>query len=159
MMIRVLMVLGLILLLAACGTDEASKDPESEPTNGQANEQPEKPSEGNGIVAGQMELNVLSFEEDKVIIELKNQMERPQVMEFTSGQQYDMWIRDENGKEVFHWGEGKMFTQAMKTETIEPGGSKAFTVALPKLDPGTYKIRFKVTSKPPFETTFKQTIE
>ncbi len=161
-MLRLLSIVGLIILLTACGTTENHEEPASEPTNGQASEKPEKPEkppEGNEIVAGELELNVVSFTNDKAVIELKNQTERAQNLEFTSGQQYDMWIMDENGQQVFHWGEGKMFTQALKTETIEPGESKSFNVAIPQLEPGTYQIRFKVTSKPPFETTFKQTIE
>ena len=158
-MFRLLSILGLVMILSSCGTSETKKEPAAEPANGQASEQPEKPHEGNGIVAGEIELNVLSFTDNKAVIEMKNQTEHEQVLEFSSGQQYDMWIQDENGKQVFHWGEGKMFTQALKSETLEPGGSKSFNVALPQLNPGTYTVRFKVTSKPAFEKSFKQTIE
>lgn len=161
-MLRLLSIIGLIIILSACGSTETNEQPASEPANGQASEKyekPEKPPEGNEIVAGALELNIVSFTNEKAEIELKNQTENAQVLEFTSGQQYDMWIKDESGKQVFHWAEGKMFTQAMKTETLQPGESKVFSVAMPKLEPGTYTIRFKVTSHPSFEKTFKQTIE
>ncbi|WP_408009644.1 BsuPI-related putative proteinase inhibitor [Pseudalkalibacillus sp. A8] len=150
----------LVLLLTACGTSNQPEEPESQPTNGQANEDKEdKNSEGNDSVADELKLNVVSFTKNKAVIELKNETGKTQELQFSSGQQYDMWITDQDGKQVFHWGEGKMFTQALKTITIEPGQTETFEVDIPELEPGTYKVKFKVTSKPPIETTFTQTIE
>ncbi|WP_349409721.1 BsuPI-related putative proteinase inhibitor [Pseudalkalibacillus sp. SCS-8] len=154
-MVRIATIIGLVIILSACGSGEQTKSPSAEPVNGQAQEEK---SEGNENVAGEVELKVVSFTNDQAVIELQNQTEKPLELEFTSGQQYDMWIKNESGETVFHWGEGKMFTQALKKETIEPGGKRTFTVAIPELDPGTYNVRFKVTSVPSFETTFKQTI-
>ncbi|WP_261130026.1 BsuPI-related putative proteinase inhibitor [Bacillus sp. Marseille-Q3570] len=150
----------LVLLLTACGTSNQPEEPESQPTNGEAGEDnKEKSSEGNDSVSDELQLNVVSFTDNKAVIELQNQTQSSKELQFSSGQQYDMWITDQDGKEVFHWAEGKMFTQALKTITIEPGQKHTFEVDIPKLDPGTYKVRFKVTSKPPIETSFTHTIE
>ncbi|WP_257348311.1 BsuPI-related putative proteinase inhibitor [Pseudalkalibacillus decolorationis] len=156
-----LIIICMILLLTACGTgtdtDQTSNPPKAEPTNGQANEKSEPG--GHGIIAGKMEVNVVSFEPNKAVFEIKNQTERVVELEFTSGQQYDLWITDEAGNEVFHWAEGKMFTQALKTVKVAQAETLTYEVNYPELEPGTYEFKFKVTSKSPIEHTFKETVK
>lgn len=41
-------------------------------------------------------------------------------LEFRSGAHADVAVNDD-GTEVWRWGEGRMFTQAIETETLAPG--------------------------------------
>lgn len=44
-------------------------------------------------------------------------------LQFASGQTYDFVVLDSAGREVWHWAEGRMFTQALQNRVIDGGDS------------------------------------
>ena len=68
-------------------------------------------------------------------------------MHFPDGQTHDIVVLDSAGREVWRWAEGRMFTQAHKTEVV-PGG-EAFRVReewRSSQPPGRYTAVFTVRS-------------
>lgn len=78
------------------------------------------------IVAGRFETRVAyEIRENKVVFdfELMSHYTRPQDLTFSSGQQFELTITDEKGEEVYKYSDGKFFTMALVTRTINPGES------------------------------------
>lgn len=55
--------------------------------------------------------------------ELTNHYSQSKELQFSSGQQFEVTITDEGGKEVYKFSDGKFFTQALIFKNIEPGES------------------------------------
>ena len=58
-------------------------------------------------------------------------------LEFRSGQTADIVVYAD-GEEVWRWSDDRMFTQAIQTETIEPGESCAREMVWDDPEPGEY---------------------
>lgn len=58
---------------------------------------------------------------------IRNTSALPLSLVFNSGQQYDLAIRDESGRQVFLWSEGKFFTLALTRLDLSPG-EKTFLI-------------------------------
>ncbi|WP_161524639.1 BsuPI-related putative proteinase inhibitor [Alteribacter lacisalsi] len=109
------------LALAACGTGD-------DPTGGSAD-----PDEENGEEQSEEEASVSEYdltftmyvEEDgdtlRTIMTIENETDEEIRLDFASSQEYDVVI-EEDGSTVYQYSEGQMFTQALVSETIEPGG-------------------------------------
>ncbi|NIP59516.1 MAG: hypothetical protein GWM92_10830 [Gemmatimonadetes bacterium] len=69
--------------------------------------------------------------------------------EFTSAQRYDFLVMDSEGDELWRWSEGRMFTMALGTETVEPGETLAYTETLGEglPEPGRYRIEGVLTAR------------
>lgn len=86
-------------------------------------------------------------------ITLTNQTAEPIELTFNSGQLFDIYLYDSNDNLVNQWSNGRMFTQAFQTITLEPGQKKRFgdSIGLTdlegnQLDIGSYKLRIEVKS-------------
>ena len=107
------------------GNDNSNANDEN---NGNANEI--EIGEGENI----MEAEGLSFATEAeidgetltVTMKLTNETDDVKQVEFSSGQQFDVFVTDENGNQLYHFAEGKMFTQALIMEEIKPGESLTF---------------------------------
>jgi len=78
------------------------------------------------IVAGRFETRgTYALKEDKVVFdfELMSHYTEPRDITFSSGQQFELTITDESGKEVYRYSDGKFFTMALIIKTINPGES------------------------------------
>ena len=68
---------------------------------------------------------------------------------FPTGQTYDFVILDSIGREVWHWGSGRMFTQQLRNKLFD--GGEAFDVRetwkTASLAPGRYTARGTLTSE------------
>jgi hypothetical protein len=53
--------------------------------------------------------------------ELVSHYTKPKDLLFGSGQQFELTITDEKGEEVYRFSDGKFFTLALVTETVNPG--------------------------------------
>src|SRR5262249_50509117 len=58
---------------------------------------------------------------------IRNTTSLPLSLPFNSGQQYDLAIRDEAGRQVFLWSEGKVFIQVLMRLDLNPG-EKTFVI-------------------------------
>jgi hypothetical protein len=47
-------------------------------------------------------------------------------LRFPDGQTHDFYVKDFAGKEVWRWSEGRMFTSAMRSETLKGKGQTVF---------------------------------
>lgn len=67
---------------------------------------------------------------------------------FPSGQTYDFVILDSLGREMWHWGEGRMFTQSLRNKVL--GGGETLDVEetwrAAALPPGRYTVKAVLTS-------------
>ena len=79
---------------------------------------------------------------------------------FPSGQTYDFVILDSLGAEVWRWGKGRLFTQALRNTMLSRGESISMTETwqAPSLKPGRYtavallkSVNFPVTERAEFE--------
>ncbi|MEF8782576.1 MAG: BsuPI-related putative proteinase inhibitor [Haloarculaceae archaeon] len=61
----------------------------------------------------------------------------PVDLQFRSGKVADVAVYD-RGSEVWRWSEGRMFTQAVRTETLAPGESFTHEVTWVGASPGKY---------------------
>lgn len=68
---------------------------------------------------------------------------------FPTGQTHDFVILDTTGREVWRWGNGRMFTQALRNKLLGAGGTLELEedVASAALKPGRYTARAMLTSE------------
>jgi hypothetical protein len=68
---------------------------------------------------------------------VENAGDDPVTLSFRSGMRADFAVRD-GDEELWRWSEGRMFTQALGSETIEPGGRRSFGATWAEPEPGGY---------------------
>jgi hypothetical protein len=67
---------------------------------------------------------------------------------FPSGQTYDFVVLDSTGREVWRWGKGRMFTQALRNKLLSGGESIELEETVKdQLEPGRYTARATLTSQ------------
>ncbi len=83
-----------------------------------------------------------------VVFEIFNYTDTSVTFAFNSGKRYDFIIEDRDGEEVWRWSDGKMFTQALGEESLEPRGPPlSYKVRIaPDLLSGTYTIRARLAA-------------
>jgi hypothetical protein len=88
----------------------------------------------------------------KLTFVIENRTQSDMVLRFSSGQQFDFWA-EKDGKEVWRWSRGKMFTQALTSTTLRPGEKKTFqgvwnqtTNKGEQVAPGAYDIFAQLTT-------------
>jgi hypothetical protein len=92
-----------------------------------------------------------------------NVSDKPQVLEFRSGQRFDFVIRDAQGNAVKRWSEGMSFMMMIDTVSLAPKEELSFSNALTgglllgeigkPLPPGDYTLEGILTSRPSFSAT------
>jgi len=100
-----------------------------------------------------------------ISLRIKNLGDSPVGLFFTSGQKFDIFIRDASGREIWRWSKGKAFTMALEEIQVEPGGEKKFSAQWLQLDsagkivpPGDYLVAAKCMAKG-FENVLQGTIK
>lgn len=68
---------------------------------------------------------------------VRNEGPDPVDLEFRSGKRADLVVYDE-GVEIWRWSDGRMFTQAVETETVAPGGALVHESVWDAPSPGRY---------------------
>lgn len=69
---------------------------------------------------------------------------------FRSGMLADFAVLD-GDVEVWRWSEGRMFTQALQTRSLDPGETKTVEAEWPDPDPGDYEVVATLASDPGVE--------
>jgi hypothetical protein len=59
-------------------------------------------------------------------LSVKNNTPKMLELRFPDGQTHDFVVKDFAGKEVWRWSEGRMFTSAMRSETLKGKGETSF---------------------------------
>ncbi|HEX8903853.1 MAG TPA: BsuPI-related putative proteinase inhibitor, partial [Longimicrobiaceae bacterium] len=108
---RPVLALAALALLSACVRPAAAPAPSPAPGDGAA-------GETSGPLASSLQIQATA---DGVAFSLAvtNSTQRPVTLEFRSGQTYDFGVSD-GGREVWRWSADRMFTQALRSETLGP---------------------------------------
>jgi len=88
-----------------------------------------------------------SGEPIRITFEVFNHAPTPVRFDFTSSQRYDVVIEDQQGKEIWRWSSGRMFTMALGQETVGPAKPQLTYEAeyTAKLKAGRYGIKGLLT--------------
>lgn len=62
----------------------------------------------------------------RVALRVANTGDEGLELSFPNGQTHDVVVLDDAGREVWRWSEGRLFTQAVRTQTLEGGDSVRF---------------------------------
>ncbi|PKR78323.1 hypothetical protein CEY16_00765 [Halalkalibacillus sediminis] len=131
---KILFILFTLLLVAACGTSESEEVSEgNEGTGDVVEDEKDKEQEQKEEDGADMEewVNQLDFkasvdaEKEKATfsMNLANNEEEDLEMTFSSGQQFEIVVIDpETNEEIYRFSDGRMFTEALETKTIEADG-------------------------------------
>lgn len=85
------------------------------------------------------DLEVESGDSVSFTLTVTNIDDEPREVRFRSGLEADFSVsRDE--EECWRWSDGRMFTQALRTETFAPGESTTYTESWAPSEPGTYTV-------------------
>ncbi|MDQ0257996.1 hypothetical protein J2S74_005459 [Evansella vedderi] len=130
------------LFLVACGTSEETTG--VGPGSGSESGTSDEAQKGEASMEVEDLLYELKVDVDgekvTVTMTLTNTSENVKRVEFSSGQQFDVFIRDNEGNTVYHYAEGKVFTQALILEEIAPGDTKTFEDVWVAEAPGSYTV-------------------
>ncbi|HEV2146957.1 MAG TPA: BsuPI-related putative proteinase inhibitor [Longimicrobiaceae bacterium] len=84
---------------------------------------------GGGSGALVSSLQVETFPDSvRLSLQVTNAGSQPVTLDFPSGQSFDFLVT-RGGAEVWRWSSDRMFTQALRTETLAPGETRAFDAA------------------------------
>lgn len=109
-------------------------------------------------------VELVDTESVEVYLTLTNQSSEPIELTFNSGQQFDIYFYDSHQKLVNQWSNGRMFTQAFQTISLQPGQKQRFGDRMPLTDEsgkplakGSYTIKIEVkTTTPASDALFQQ---
>ncbi len=78
----------------------------------------------------------------RITFEVFNHTPTPVRFDFNSGQRFDVVVRDGQGKEVWRWSAGRLFTMALGQESLGPARPRLTyeAVCTAELEPGRYRI-------------------
>ncbi|KZZ84611.1 BsuPI-related putative proteinase inhibitor [Bacillus sp. SJS] len=82
---------------------------------------------------------------DQAVLKLiiQNDTDIKKTFSFQTGQTYELTVLDSEGKEMYKYSKGKMFTQALREIALEPGEKKVYQEVWgydKKVSPGEYKV-------------------
>jgi len=84
----------------------------------------------------------------------------PVTLPFTSGQEYDVEVRDQEGAEVYRWSAGRAFI--FVTHSVTVSGEWSAAVSIPRPAPGSYTVQAWLTTDtgvPLYAATLPLTME
>lgn len=118
---RILLLLGPLLIgTSACTHNEAMREPiEAHP----AGSTPEAEAPAAGLVAS-VHVEMLA-DSVRFTLQVTNSRSAPAPLEFSSGQSYDFVVR-QGEREVWRWSADRMFTQALRSETLGAGETLSY---------------------------------
>ena len=84
----------------------------------------------------------------RLALHVVNNSKKRVELTFPTGQTHDFVILDTAGREVWRWGNGRMFTQALRNKLLGAGGSMELEEEIAStLKPGRYTARALLTSE------------
>jgi hypothetical protein len=105
-----------LALLAGC-QPRPNAAPAPSPAGGES-------SAGSGPLAVTFQIQP-SADSVSFVLAVTNATQQPLTLEFSSGQSYDFTVSDA-GHEVWRWSADRMFTQALRSETLGPGETRTW---------------------------------
>ena len=78
-------------------------------------------------LASSLDVTVTATKDVRFALHVTNRADRNVELMFPSGQTHEFIVRDETGRDVWRWSEGRMFTQALQSKLL--GGEETTTYA------------------------------
>jgi hypothetical protein len=133
-----------ILLLAACGQESSpNKGSDDKPVNVDKNT--------NRVTDASLTSSLVQknkAENDYLFVyTVENETEKPIKLTFTSGQTFDYILKDQAGKTIIHYSEGKSFIQVITEKELVKGAQLTHDIHLKDLEPGEYTLEAWLTAK------------
>jgi hypothetical protein len=94
-------------------------------------------------LAASLDVSVAGAREVTFALHVTNRAEKNVELMFPSGQTHDFIVQDANGREVWRWSEGRMFTQALQSKLLSGSETTTYQDAW---QPGTRTGRFTVVA-------------
>lgn len=79
-------------------------------------------------------------------IEVNNDSRKRVELNFPSGRTHEFIVLDANGKQVWRWSEGRMFTQAMQNRLLDANDSVVYSERWSPPAPGRYTLVAQLNS-------------
>ncbi|WP_158282236.1 BsuPI-related putative proteinase inhibitor [Salipaludibacillus keqinensis] len=120
--------------------DQGSSNEASEKESSDKNEE----GEDQMILESDLEYSVQLHEDgSSLIVQMKlvNVGEQTKRLEFSSGHQFDVVIRDDHGEIIYDFAEDRVFTQAFITEELAPGEELIFEDTWTDMDPSVSPLQ------------------
>ncbi len=84
----------------------------------------------------------------ELTLELRNNSDRPLVLEFATGQRYDFAILGAQADTAWAWSAGRNFPQFLGQETVQPDQGLTYREQVrPELPPGTFRIVGRIVAR------------
>ena len=95
----------------------------------------------------QTDKNIYAADEPIVMtLRVTNTSDHQITLQFSSGQRYDFTIQDDSGVVLWRWSDGRAFTMALGTESLDPGESLRYEERFSgHLDPAAYRVTGTLT--------------
>lgn len=87
------------------------------------------------------------------IYQVKNVGDKRITLDFTTGQRYEAVLDKEGEGEVYRYSSGRAFMQVLGEIEIAPNNQEEFTINLPELEPGNYKLTVNLVASDLFEAS------
>ncbi|MFC7393912.1 BsuPI-related putative proteinase inhibitor [Scopulibacillus cellulosilyticus] len=116
--------------------------------NAKQHEESETPVNGNAS-GGRVEARLAYEQKGNDVsfnFQVKNQTNHKVTYHFPTTQRFDYKIKDEDGKVIKHFSEGRFFGQVTGTLTLKQSETKDFKTEVSDLKPGQYTIIFWLTA-------------
>ena len=88
---------------------------------------------------------------------VRNTGDSPVELQFRSGKVADVAVFDD-GEEVWRWSDGRMFTQALHSQTLDPGESDSHQFTWNDPEPGTYTAEGTLAAEQDAKATTSVTV-
>ncbi len=76
---------------------------------------------------------------------VRNQGTEPVALEFKSGQHVEVTVAAEDA-EIWRWSDGRMFTQSLETEQLDPDEAVRYPCTWDTPSPGQYRVTAELTA-------------
>lgn len=94
-------------------------------------------------IEGKLVYEIVSIDQEKMIIELINQSDVDSILNYTSTQRFDFFLF-KNGKSMYTWSADKSFLRVDTQKVLKPKVSEKYIIDLKDLpvEPGEYEMEF-----------------
>lgn len=138
-------ILMALLMASGCGADR-------EKVKGSSKEEPQVQTKESSVQEKLEITGDVTVASDAAVFDLKakNVSQEQLSLTFHSGQEFEVVVMDGQGEEVYRYSAGKMFTEAIKTISLDPGKTLAWQdkwVFPEEVQGGSFKVKMFVTSR------------
>jgi hypothetical protein len=133
-----------VLILAACGQNSTeNKGSEDKPVN---IDKSSKRVNDAKLTSNLVQKNKVG-NDYLFVYTVENKTDQPIKLTFNTGQTFDYILKDQAGKTVIHYSQGKSFIQVITEKELVKGAQLTHDIHLKDLEPGEYTLEAWLTAK------------